>query len=97
MTGKNIYLIGIRLLDDMDYECLRLSDEEQKAIETTRNALARLYAQECIADINFGNAADNSRYLEVFCEKLIGRIKAYNKAAEDGIEQYITEQEAKEG
>lgn len=93
MTGKDIYLIGIRLLEDMDYDSSRLSDEEQKAIETTRNALARLYAYECIADINFGNAEDESRHLEVFCEKLIDRIKAYNKAAEDGMEQYITEQE----
>ena len=96
MTDKNIYLIGIRLLNDMDYECSRLSDEEQKAIETTKNALARLYTQECIADINFGIVEDKSRYLEGFCEKLIGRIKAYNKAAEDGMEQYITEQEPKE-
>lgn len=96
MTDKNFYLIGIRLLDDMDYERSRLSDEEQKAIETTKNALARLYTQKCIADINFGNAEDKSRYLEYFCEKLIGRIKAYNKAADDGMEQYITEQEQKE-
>lgn len=96
MTGKNIYLIGIRLLNDMDYERSRLSDEEQKAIETAKNALARLYAQECIADIDFGNAEDKSRYLEGFSEKLIGRIKAYNKAAEDGMEQYVTEQESKE-
>lgn len=96
MTGKNIYLIGIRLLNDMDYESSRLNDEEQKAIETTKNAMARLYAQECIADINFGNAEDKSRYLEGFSEKIIGRIKAYNKAAEDGMEQYITEQESTE-
>lgn len=96
MTDKNIYLIGIRLLNDMDYECSCLSDEEKKAIETTKNALARLYTQECIASIDFGNAEDKSRYLEFFCEKLIGRIKAYNKAAEEGMEQYIAEQEPKE-
>lgn len=96
MEDKNIYLIGIRLLDDMDYERSRLSDEEQKAIETTKNALASLYAQECIADINFGNPKDKSRYLEGFCEKLIGRIKAYNKAAKDGMRQYVTEQEPEE-
>lgn len=96
MTSKDIYLIGIRLLNDMYYESLRLSDEEQKAISTTKNALARLYAEECIADIDFGPAEDKSRYLECFCEKLIGRIKAYNNAAEDGMEQYITEQEPKE-
>lgn len=96
MTDKDIYLMGIRLLNDLDYERSLLSDEEQKAVETTKNALARLYAQECIADIDFGNAEDKSRYLECFCEKLIGRIKAYNKAAEDGMEQYIAEQEPKE-
>ena len=96
MTDKNIYLIGIRLLNGLDYERPLLSDEEQKAIETTKNALARLYAQECIADIDFGNSEDNSRYLEFFCEKHIGRIKAYNQGAEDGMEQYITEKEPKE-
>ena len=96
MTGKNIYLIGIRLLNDMDYECSLLNDEEQKAIGMTKNALARLYAQACIADIDFGNVEDKSCYLEDFSEKIIGRIKAYNKAAEDGIEQYVTEQEPKE-
>ena len=97
MTDKTMYLMGVRLLNDMDYESSRLSDEEQAAIEKTKDVLARFYTQECLADIDFGmNPNDKSCHLEGFCNKHIGRIEAYNKAAEDGMEQYVTEQEPKE-
>lgn len=97
MTDKTMYLMGVRLLNELDYESSRLSDEEQAAIEKTKDVLARFYAQECLADIDFGmNPNDDSCRLEGFCNKHIGRIEAYNKAAEDGMEQYITEQEPKE-
>lgn len=94
MTDKSMYLMGVRLLNDLRYESSRLSEEEQKAVETTKNALSRFYTQECIDDIDWGN--DNSCYCEVFCDKIIGRIESYNKAAEDGIKQYIAEHEQKE-
>ena len=95
MTDKSMYLMGVRLLNDLRYESSRLSEEEQKAVETTKNALSRFYTQECIDDIDWGNndENDNSCYCEVFCDQIIGRIEAYNKAAEDGIKQYIAEQE----
>ena len=97
MTDKTMYLMGVRLLQDLNYESSRLSDEENAAIEKTKDVLARFYTQECIDDIDFGmDPDDGSCRLEVFCDKHIGRIEAYNKAAEDGIEQYITEQETKE-
>ncbi len=92
-----MYLIGVRLLQELNHESLRLSDEEQAAIEKTKDVLARFYTQECLDDIDFGiDPDDDSCRLEVFCNKHIGRIEAYNEAAEDGMEQYITEQESKE-
>lgn len=97
MTDKTMYLMGVRLLQELNYESSRLSDEEQTAIEKTKDVLARFYTQECLDDIDFGtDPDDDSCRLEVFCNKHIGRIEAYNKAAENGIEQYITEQEPKE-
>jgi len=97
MTDKTMYLIGVRLLQELNHESSRLSDEEKDAIEKTKDVLARFYTQECIDDIDFGtDLDDDSCRLDVFCNKHIGRIEAYNKAAEDGIEQYITEQETKE-
>lgn len=96
MTDKTMYLIGVRLLQELNNESSRLSDEEKAAIEKTKDVLARFYTQECLDDIDFGtDPDDDSCRLEGFCNKHIGRIEAYNKAAEDGIEQYITEQEPK--
>lgn len=97
MTDKTMYLMGVRLLQELNYESSRLSEEEMAAIEKTKDVLARFYTQECLDDIDFGtDSDDDSCRLEGFCNKHIGRIKAYNKAAEDGIEKYITEQELKE-
>lgn len=97
MTDKTMYLMGVRLLQELNNESSRLSDEEQAAIEKTKDVLARFYTQECLDDIDFGTDPDDgSCRLEGFCNKHIDRIEAYNKAAEDGIEQYITEQEPKE-
>ena len=97
MTDKTMYLMGVRLLTELDYESSRLSDEEQAAIEKTKDVLSRFYAQECLADIDFGmDSNGDSCHLEGFCNKHIGRIEAYNKAAEDGIGKYVTEQEPKE-
>lgn len=89
--------MGVRMLKELDHESSLLSDEEQAAIRKTKDVLARFYTQECLADIDFGmNPNDNHCHLEWFCNKHIDRIEAYNKAAEDGIEKYITEQELKE-
>lgn len=97
MTDKTMYLMGVRLLKELDYDSSRLSDEEQAAIEKTKDVLSRFYAQECLADIDFGmDPNDKSIHLEYFCDKHVGRIEAYNKAAEDGIGQYVKEQEPKE-
>lgn len=89
MTDKNMYLIGVRILDELCCSYSPVEKEEQAAIKTARSVLSRLYAKECLDDINCGLQENNSRFLEYFCEETIDRIVSYNKGADTGLEEFM--------
>lgn len=88
-----MYLIGVRLLKELSYDSSRISEEEWAAINKTKDVLSRLYAQECLADIDYGMDVNNkSCHLEYFCDETVERIDAYNTGGENSIEEFIAEQ-----
>lgn len=97
MTDKDQYLIGYALLDEVIEEHGdSMSPEEKEAIVKAKGVLARFYANETLYEINDMRVSGFNVVKESFSDKIIERIKAYNKSAEDGLDECIKQQTQKE-
>ena len=92
MTDKTMYLLGVRLLQDLHYEQSRMSQAELQAVDTVCDVLSRFYAQECLGDIDYACGSSNHELqLDSFSDRHLRRIDAYNKGGEQGLVKFIAE------